>query len=461
MFRKLVSYALGRDVTIIKAVQMMFIPKLHQFPNVTTIVLNFDSPHLLPEMRCTFHAERRYASNEKPPKVGERRCDEDGRNYKEKEFPASDVEIEALGINHMPVAWAKYWNSKRGKHALWTKIEECIKYCLTTIQGGRRGVQYILDCIDGTRWFYPALGRDRITMPPVQYGEGDMKSIMWALHLRDAISKDAPVLVMTIDWDVVLALTQYHSDIHVWIGYVYVHADNYVGVMPYGADLVNLTRRKAIEQWKDDARETLEIINMNRVCRDLSRTERQHYLMLCICIGGVDYCYGLGKYGFGEKDMLHLTLELRITSFQPHWISSMYSHLHKPYQRMLVFNLGVFMKTIVPVWNQRKCRYLLVEELNKEIHNIMYCLMYFMGFDSQRTPGGPCPPNYDIDLFPGFDDIPTLMHTVERCRDPEDLFPLVVYTEAYPYDASSLPHDPDVIYSGKQLESVQIHLMSD
>jgi hypothetical protein len=65
-------------------------------------------------------------------------------------------------------------------------------------------------------------------MPPTNYGEGDLKCIMWATHFSDFAS--APVLIMTIDWDVILALILYMINAHVWIGTVYIHEEHHAAI---------------------------------------------------------------------------------------------------------------------------------------------------------------------------------------------------------------------------------------
>lgn len=83
-------------------------------------------------------------------------------------------------------------------------------------------MQYIIDAQDGRRWYYPAM-HTPCTMPAIRYGEGDLKCIHWAAHLSSF--ERPPVLVMTIDWDVILALVLFAANIHVWIGTVYIHKE--------------------------------------------------------------------------------------------------------------------------------------------------------------------------------------------------------------------------------------------
>lgn len=127
MFRKLVPTELGADFPPFKAVQTIFMPAIHQYPGLKTIVFCFDSPHLVPDIRKTFHVERRYAKASKPPKVNELRCPDDGRNYHKDKYPVGAAEIDNLSINSMPKWWPCFWNSAKGKFAIWQMVEESIK----------------------------------------------------------------------------------------------------------------------------------------------------------------------------------------------------------------------------------------------------------------------------------------------------------------------------------------------
>jgi hypothetical protein len=127
MFRKLVPFELGADTPPFKAVQSIFMPAIHQFPDLKTIIFCFDSPHLVPEMRKTFHVERRYSKAAKPPGHNELRCPDDGRNYHKDKYPVSPADIDGLTIHSMPKWWPCFWNSAKGKFAIWEKVEESIR----------------------------------------------------------------------------------------------------------------------------------------------------------------------------------------------------------------------------------------------------------------------------------------------------------------------------------------------
>lgn len=436
MFRKLVPFDLDADFPPFKAVSVIFFPAIHQFRSLETVVLCFDSPHLVPEMRKTFHAERRYAKSSKPPGPNERHCPEDGRNYTIDKYPASAADIEGLTMHSMPKWWPCYWNSARGKFALWRAIEASIKEYLLTGRG-RPGVRYIIDAQDGSRWEYPAAVVP-LAMPALKYGEGDMKSIMWATHLQG----DDPVLVMTIDWDVILAVSIYAANVHVWIGTVY--ANKASAPEWYDEDLIKLTRSGGHKLWgPTHTVQLLEIIEMPRL-QGSTRAVRLHAVMLALCCGGVDYCYGLKKYGFSEANLIPVALRHRNAGFPIRWLKSMYNP-GDPYRRYLRFDPAAFIRVVGEAWRPRSCKSTLAD-LSREILNMLYCLTYFNGFDSQRTPGGPPPPE-EIDLFPG-------MTTIAELLAHDEDFPEVVLVERYPADSATLPHDPAISYDGTQLDAL-------
>ena len=432
LFRKLVPFDLGADVSPYKAVSTIFLPAVHRI-KAKTIVFCFDSPHLVPEMRKIFHAERRYAKAEKEPGPHEIRCPEDGRNYHVDKYPASAADIEGLTMHSMPKWWPCFWNSAKGKYALWQMVEESIKEYLRS-GWGRRGVQYIIDAQDGRRWAYPAVD---ITMPALNYGEGDMKSILWATHY----ARESPVLVMTIDWDVILAVSLYAANIHVWIGTVFADREDAATLDQYDETKVKLTRKGGQQRWgADRATAMLEILEMPRI-QLRTRTMRMHAVMVALACGGVDYCYGLSKFGFSEKRILPLAHELRESGYPNPWLQSAYDD-SDPYRRYLRFYPGNFIRALSSAWEPRKCKGTL-KELEAELLNMLYCVTYFIGFDSQRAPAGPLPPQHRP-LFPKGTHVHDVVHNPDGVE--------VLVEEYYPADERTLPHPPSHSYDGEQLE---------
>ncbi len=461
VYRKTVPRTLGTDTSPFKTVQMFFMPCIHQFPGLKTIVLCFDSPRLIPEIRKKFHVERRYAKSSRPPRADEILCPEDGRNYKKDEYPPTQAEIDGVTIDKMPKPWACFWNSAKGKFAIWNAVEASIKQYL--IQGrGRKGVQYIIDCQDGSRWYYPAPLRP-IEMPLTNYGEGDTKCLMWSTHYSRF--DRAPVLVMTVDWDVVLALLLYAANIHVWLGTVYVETQSEKTIEWYDSTKVQLTKRGADRIWGEaNFKQMLEIMEIPKlISRMPDRLDRQHLLMMALCAGGVDYCYGLKAYGTANEDTVSLLIEIRDAGFPTKWMTNLFDPAD-PYRRYLRFYPGLFIAVIEPIWVSLKSKHLTLEAFSEEIINILFCVAYFNGFDSQRKPGGPPIPKYhEIDLFEGFFSMEQLYDGIRKIKkayeDPTEALKAVIppYTirEEYPADAATLPHAPEVSYSGPQLESIQ------
>ena len=114
-----------------------------------------------------------------------------------------------------------------------------------------------------------------------------------------------------------------------------------------------------------------------------------HAVMVALACGGVDYCYGLAKFGFSEARILPLAHTLRESGYPNPWLQSAYD-ASDPYRRYLRFYPGNFIRALSSVWEPRRCKGTL-KELETELLNMLYCVTYFIGFDSQRTPAGPLP----------------------------------------------------------------------
>lgn len=233
----------------------------------------------------------------------------------------------------------------------------------------------------------------------------------------------------------------------------------------YCQDSVKLTRAGGARLWGESkSQQMLEIIEIPSLVKHYpSRTSRQHMVMLALCSGGVDYCYGLKKYGFDEQDLVPLTLEYRDTGFPIKWLANAFDP-GDPYRRYLKFYPGLFISAIEPVWVSLKCKHLTLDEFKKELINILYCVTYFGGFDSQAARGGPPIPEYtEIELFPKVETMRELIDLVrsikEDYEDPtdilEDLFPLYTIREEHPADKKTLSHSPEITYYGNQLESIR------
>lgn len=436
MFRKLVPFNLGAEVTPLSAVQRIFLPSILRF-KTSTVVFCFDSPRHIPEVRKIFHAERRYKASPRPPKAGQLRCPEDGRNYTPDTYPATDADIAALTMTSMPCPWAKFWNSAAGKVALWRCIEDSIRHLVVTGQV-RRGVRCIIDGIDGhDLWVHPA--DDKAEFFKHHYGEGDMKSILWATHLPGR------VLVMTIDWDVVLALLLYDAPLDVWIGTVYHGDKDGIESAPFMSQAVELTKKGALKVW-GELNPAVEIVHPP--FPEWTRLERQHYLMLCLAMGGVDYCYGLSAFGFPEAKLLELALDGTYGKFMVNMFDK-----ESPLERCIKFYPEEFAASIKKAFTPGRVRHkpppgrTIADEFSTEVRNILYCIMYFGGFDSARVPSGPPPPDPLEMLYPGA----TTMHDIFTMS-----FPPVFFDESYPATAATLPHPPSVSYCGAQLSHIKL-----
>jgi len=242
---------------------------------------------------------------------------------------------------------------------------------------------------------------------------------------------------------VILAVLLYDAPLDVWIGTVFSEDATIDGNL-FRSQTVELTKRGALKRW-GVAHPAYEI--MHQPFPEWTRLERQHYLMLSLCIGGVDYCYGLGSFGFTESRLSELVTSGKYSKFMVNMFDP-----DSPYERCIKFYPDEFINCIKSAWSPRHCRHKAPEgstigrEFSLEVRNILYCVMYFGGFDSQRFIGGPPPPPEDEKLI------------YSGAKTMEDIFSMtfapVHFCEDYPCDGLTLSHAPSLTYCGHQLESI-------
>lgn len=92
----------------------------------------------------------------------------------------------------------RFWNSAKGKSRLWDIVEQCL---VDIIQTWAPSKCYIIDSQDGRRSFYPSSLRYIKYENIPSYGEGDTKTVLYALSLK---SYYYPVVICSIDWDMAI-----------------------------------------------------------------------------------------------------------------------------------------------------------------------------------------------------------------------------------------------------------------
>jgi len=98
-----------------------------------------------------------------------------------------------------------------------------------------------------------------------------------------------------------------------------------------------------------------------------------------LCAGGVDYCYGLSKFGFSQKQFMETTLDMQRAS----------AFIYKEESpRQFCVNLNNILQYLKGL-NRTRIRTDCIEEFTKELTDIVFCMIYFLGFDPTAQRGGP------------------------------------------------------------------------
>ena len=325
----------GPDVSPAGAAAMFW--QRHVRPSAaTTFYFAFDNPSKIPQARLDFHATDRYKN--------------------------SAVILGPAVVAHKPLgmSWAEAWKTT-SKGRMWTVIAAALYD--KVLHAAKENVTYIVDPPDGDVMTYP----EDTPFEPTNFGEADCRCAMFVKNIPNAV-------VHTIDWDMVIQgvfLFQPGTVVHVgsvWKGDV-------------GGKLIVAFSKKNAP--KNGAR-VPEVIEPAR----LGGGHRTSLGFGLLCMAGVDYCGGLKRFGYREADMLAL--------------------LRRPVPKFFVVEEGPPMKATLDVnalvkWLRAvtitRPREKSVGALNEELRKILFCALYFAGFDRMAERGGPTLPA--IDFFGG------------------------------------------------------------
>jgi hypothetical protein len=384
----------------------------HQtMPNLEYVTFCFDDGAKLPEMRHIFHAEKRYAPDDRCPRADERKCPKDGKIYKRDEYPIDDELIDEITMTSLPAKWACVWNNNKGKNKLWSVIIECIKHIIHAAQRTHPGAVYIIDENHGDRWVHPVIDADNPNlvengMAPLWYGEADLKALHWSLYYEGCgLSK---VFFITNDWDSVLTSLIHDAAIDILIATPHTRVDE--PGSPFLYDASRVAARSPKLEWNGRSDRSFEIIHMDVLLKRYPSMERRYeILMVLFCNGGVDYCDGLSKFGYSERTALSM-LDVCNSGKAPKWISFT-ADPESPGKRRMEFNPAGFvnlMQFCGPRNKSKAWQSASTIAFNKELHDMLFCVTYFAGWDSQACPGGPGVPDYDAVRFVNHDILPTM-----------------------------------------------------
>jgi hypothetical protein len=464
--RSVLPRSLGTDTTPLQATQRIFWSSLFKkkdaddkfseqtMPDLQYALFAFDDGALLPEMRHIFHASKRYKKAVAAPRAHERRCPEDGRNYPRDEYPIDDDLIDSITMTNMPGKWICVWNNPRAKNKLWAVLVECIKQVI------REGVQtnphtiYIVDDNHGERWVHPvtdAADPNLVEngMPPLWYGEADLKALHWGLYFDGC--DVGPVAFATNDWDSVLTMLLHKAPIDIILGSVLVHDDE--DGTPFVFDPLRVALRDPKKEWDCPGKRAFEIIHMDVLHTKYPEYDRRcELLMLLMCNGGVDYCDGLARFGYSEKVVESITDGFREGRTKP-WITTLVDP-DDPGRRSMEFNLGVFFDALLLEGprNVKTAKTAPTKDFNKEVHDILFCVRYFGGWDSQTSPAGPPVPPYATQQLVAYDTVKTMAGIYNK---PSAVRHAFIIVEEHPVDDLELwPHPLLYSYAPQQVDAI-------
>lgn len=306
---------------------------------------------------------------------------EDGRIYRYEDRPIEDEFVAHLREDHIPGgSWDRFWNSKKGKARMWEVIQECIE---TIVQQSwvPRSV-YIIDKQDTSKLYLPSAFEPKDKTFGANWGEADTKSLHYALFLKEEYG---PVVIATIDWDMALQVLAHDtSNIHVRIGTVF--EDQETQRVFYSVQGV----KKALKlgEITKEAVRCYELLDCSVLMSTFpTRTHRLEALFWCLAAGGVDYCNGLSSFGINEATCIKLVGGCSDPEYEPMFTEGCIED-ESPFLRVVKVNLNQMVKRIISakfgrIKNQN------IKELNSELQSMLFCLLYFIGFDPKRDRAGP------------------------------------------------------------------------
>lgn len=297
-------------------------------PECTLFYFAFDSSHLIPQVRQHFLKTVRYARSSAP------------------------VRVDPFSAQELHNTWLEVWASSNGKANMWRLLAECLYDLIRQV--GAPDVAYVIDPPSGDILHCPRnpLAQRRYS----NFGEADMKAALFANE-----QAKGKTLIKTIDWDMIVqGVAVLSADVYVDVGSVW-EKDN----------IRFYSRKKA----PANAKRVTEYICPNIV----TANDRLSQAFLMLCAAGVDYCDGLKRFGYGERNMVAL-------------LGGAGDAFITVSNGVYTFNVNAFKARLSPVKPSR-VRCTDVEELNKEMRRMWYCLLYFAFVGRNEDRGGPIWPD--------------------------------------------------------------------
>jgi hypothetical protein len=321
-------------------------------PSVEHVVICFDCPLRAPDARKAVQKSRGV----------------DGKgNVVLPELVLNAASPANLGkFNEDPVTWQQLFSTTVGKAKAYKLLHRAFRE--QTVSSAPTARTTLISCPESAAvWTHPFAATSPFAsdISDFAYGEAEAQLAMCARSMQAKLP-DSSAVFWTIDTDSLLqvALTPAidASRISIAIARVFKGADVTVRVARDG-------RKRAKKEQLEPMWEIVE-------CAKLSNKSTPAGLFFHLCAGGVDYCRGLGGFGWPAKQMLTAA-----ASGAPTFLT----------KRAGGWNCDVArLASVLGMHRKSKRKELLVEELCAELDSITYCWRYYMWqCDTTPTVAGP------------------------------------------------------------------------
>lgn len=213
------------------------------------------------------------------------------------------VTADSLG----DTTWEALWNNPAGKRKMFQLLFQSLKKF--AVAGLGYSAEWIITEPYGENvWAYPFARCPSVVNDLLgqRYGEAEAQVVMAVNHfVVKATAANLPVprsLVLTIDTDILIQMAGILArNVDIAISQVWRSPSGEV----YRGRRDEPAAKKLPSFWdkaKFTGKRVWELVSMNKLQEGRSRSKLLWYQFTWMCVGGVDYCKGLGRFGFQVTD---------------------------------------------------------------------------------------------------------------------------------------------------------------
>ena len=377
------SFMVG-TVTLATVVHRFIFHYIKTVPQLEIVFFCWDNVENHLEERFLFYEKTRYPVATGPPRPGYVISEEDGREHKENEQPMTEEEIANMHINGPPGgSWVRAMKSKKSKQRTWELMADVLR--------DKMGKQYphilcLFGYQDGTIKTDPVgIDVDMVHKYHDRWGEADQRILHMALLLKETYAK---VLISTNDNDMNLQVLSFDTQNIVIRQLDYYTIEHYEDEQYYSKAVAKNAMKVAnIDSTIIRLFQVVDCTKLMQMYPDWNM--RLSVQFMAFAINGVDYCQGLGKFGVPPAVCLNIIYGLRKKKLCP-FVTITGQRL----TRVITLHVNDYLTAVVKndykkVTKKNRLIYDDIDAYSTYIQRIMFCLIYFSGFDSGRTPPGP------------------------------------------------------------------------